>query len=108
MRAVKELKAFAKVHLDPGESTTVTLELGERSFAYYDLVDEAWPEMAGRRDNPAAHVHDGPLHHRQAGWYVDTGTYQLHIGRSSADISHVVDVEVDGGSEPLPASLPLD
>ncbi len=108
LRAVKELRAFAKVHLDPGESTTVILELGERSFAYYDLVDEDWPEMAGRRHNPVAHVHDGPLHHRKAGWYVDGGTYQLHVGRSSADIAHVVDVEVDGGPEPLAASSPVD
>ncbi len=108
LRAVKELKAFAKVHLDPGESTTVSLELGERAFAYYDLVDEAWPEMAGRRHNPVAHVHDGPLHHGRAGWYVDGGTYQLHVGRSSADIAHLLDVDVDGGPEPLAASTPVD
>jgi beta-glucosidase len=108
LRAVKELRAFAKVHLDPGESTTVSLELGERAFAYYDLVDEAWPEMAGRRHNPVAHVHDGPLHHGRAGWYVDGGTYQLHVGRSSADIAHILDVEVDGGPEPLAASTPVD
>jgi hypothetical protein len=105
---VKELRAFAKVHLDPGESVIVTLELGERSFAYYDVVDEAWRELASRRHNPAAHMHDGPLHHGRAGWYVDGGTYQLHVGRSSADIAHVADVEVDGGPEPLAASLPLD
>ena len=108
LRAVKELRAFAKVHLDPGESVTVTLELGERSFAYYDVIDEAWRELASRRHNPAAHMHDGPLHHGRAGWYVDGGTYQLHVGRSSADIAHILDVEVDGGPEPLAASLPLD
>jgi beta-glucosidase len=108
LRPVKELKAFAKVRLDPGESTTVRLGLGERSFAYYDVADEAWQEMVHRRANPPAHVHDGPLHHRQAGWYVDSGTYQLHIGRSSADIAHVLDVEVDGGSEPLATSVSLD
>jgi beta-glucosidase len=108
LRAVKELRAFAKVHLDPGESVTVTLELGERSFAYYDVIDEAWRELASRRHNPAAHMHDGPLHHGRAGWYVDGGTYRLHVGRSSADIAHILDVEVDGGPEPLAASLPLD
>jgi beta-glucosidase len=108
LRAVKELKAFAKVHLDPGESTTVSLELGERSFAYYDVVDRAWPELANRRANPTAHVHDSLLHRGQAGWYVDGGTYQLHVGRSSEDIAHVADVAVDGGPEPLAASLPLD
>jgi beta-glucosidase len=108
LRAVKELKAFAKVHLDPGESTTVILELGERSFAYYDIVDADWPELTERRANPPAHVHDGPLHHRQAGWYVDSGTYQLHVGRSSANIAHVVEVEVEGSPAPLAADVPLD
>jgi beta-glucosidase len=108
LRAVKELKAFAKVHLDPGESTTVTLELGERSFAYYDIVDAAWPELTERRHNPPAHVHDGPLHHAQAGWYVDSGTYQLHVGRSSEDIAHVLEVEVEGSPAPLAADIPLD
>jgi beta-glucosidase len=108
LRAVKELKAFAKVHLDPGESTTVSLELGERSFAYYDVVDDAWSELRHRRANPISHVHDGPLHHAQGGWYVDSGTYRLHIGRSSVDIAHILDVEVDGGAEPLASSVPLD
>ncbi len=108
LRALKELRAFAKVHLDPGESVTVTLELGERAFAYYDVVDEAWRELASRRHNPAAHMHDGPLHHGRAGWYVDGGTYQLHVGRSSADIAHILDVDVVGGLEPLAASAPLD
>jgi beta-glucosidase len=108
LRALKELRAFAKVHLDPGESVTVTLELGERAFAYYDVVDEAWRELASRRHNPAAHMHDGPLHHGRAGWYVDGGTYQLHVGRSSADIAHILDVDIVGGLEPLAASAPLD
>ena len=35
-RPPQELKAFAKVWLDPGESTTVTLQLDERAFAFWD------------------------------------------------------------------------
>ena len=108
LRAVKELRAFAKVWLDPGETATVRLELGERSFAYYDVADADWEELASRRDNPVAHVHDGPLHHRQAGWYVDGGTHRLLVGRSSADIAHTVEVEVAGGPEPLDPATPLD
>jgi beta-glucosidase len=108
LRPVKELRAFAKVWLDPGESTTVHLELGERAFAYYDAADEAWAELAGRRANPAAHMHDSPLHHRRAGWYVEGGTYQLHVGRSSADIAHTVAVEVVGAAEPLDPSVRPD
>jgi beta-glucosidase len=68
-RPPKELKAYAKVWLDPGASTTVQLALGPRAFAYWD---------------PS--VGDGD-------WRVAPGTYELHVGRSSADIAHVVSVE---------------
>ena len=108
LRAVKELKAFAKVRLDPGETATVGLELGERAFAYYDVADEDWALLAARRANPSAHVHDSSLHHRKAGWYVDGGAYRIHIGRSSADIAHAVAVDVAGGPEPLDPSVPPD
>ena len=108
LRAVKELRAFAKVHLDPGESATVSLELGERSFAHYDVVDEAWLDLSDRRNIPVAYVHDAPVHRGRAGWYVEGGTYQLYVGRSSADIAHILDVEVVGGLEALAASAPLD
>ncbi|MGD1053724.1 MAG: glycoside hydrolase family 3 C-terminal domain-containing protein [Candidatus Dormibacteria bacterium] len=108
LRPVKELRAFAKVRLAPGQTTTVRLDLGERAFAYYDAADAAWEELAGRRSNPIAHMHDSPLHPRQAGWYGAPGTYRLHVGRSSADIAHVLDVEVDGGPDPLAASTPVD
>lgn len=67
-RPPQELKAFAKAWLDPGETTTVTLTLDDRSFAYWD---------------PSAH-----------GWCVDPGAYALRIGRSSTDIAHCIDVVV--------------
>lgn len=35
-RPDKELRAFAKVHLDVGEASTVRLDLDRRAFAYYD------------------------------------------------------------------------
>jgi len=60
MRPDKELKGFAKVALEPGESKAVTIELGPRSFAYYD---------------PGA-----------KGWRVDAGRYELLVGASSRDI----------------------
>jgi len=106
-RPVKELRAFAKVWLDPGETMIVSLELNERSFAYYDVVDTDWLTLVDRM--PKTVFHHGPvpasLHRSQPGWYVDSGTYELHIGRSSADISHVVNVEATGGDSPLPSSL---
>ena len=86
----------------------MSLELGERAFAYYDVADQYWPQLAGRRANPPTHMHDSPLHREQAGWYVDQGTYQLHVGRSSAEIAHVVDVDVEGGPAPLNRSVRPD
>jgi beta-glucosidase len=106
-RPVQELRAFAKVRLEPGETATVSLELNERSFAYYDVADTDWPALCERM--PGGVFRHGPipppLHRSEPGWYVDSGTYQLRIGRSSADISQVVEVEVAGGSSPLPCSL---
>ena len=34
-RPEKELKAFAKVELEPGETKTLVLELDEDAFSYY-------------------------------------------------------------------------
>ena len=108
LRPVKELKAFAKVRLGPGESATVGFDLGERSFAYFDVADGDWRELQSRRPISVAHGHEAPLHRERAGWYVAEGTYGLEIGRSSADIAHRVSVAVTGGSEPLDPSAPLD
>jgi beta-glucosidase len=46
-RPDKELKAFAKVHLDAGQATTVKLALDMRSLAYFDDVEQAWVAEAG-------------------------------------------------------------
>jgi beta-glucosidase len=42
IRPEKELKAFAKVMLNPGEQKTVTLRLNQSSFEYYDDVKDKW------------------------------------------------------------------
>jgi beta-glucosidase len=41
-RPVKELKGFAKVSLQPGESRTVRLRLTVRDFSYWDATGHAW------------------------------------------------------------------
>lgn len=41
-RPIRELKAFAKVHLEPGAATTVTLALVERDFHFFDPARSAW------------------------------------------------------------------
>jgi len=55
-----ELRAFRKVSLAAGESTTVTLALSERDFAIWDV--------AGQR------------------WSVRPGEYRIEVGASSRDI----------------------
>ena len=46
-RPEKELKGFAKVELQPGESATVTLPLAMRALAYFDDAKAAWVAEAG-------------------------------------------------------------
>src|SRR5712692_3866159 len=46
-RPDKELKAFAKVHLEPGECKTVTLSIGRSALAYYDDLAHKWVAEAG-------------------------------------------------------------
>ena len=69
-RPEKELKGFAKVFLQAGESQTVTLHLDKRSFAYYNV--EA-------RD-----------------WTVESGQFVLSVGASSRDIRLTQTVTIVG------------
>ena len=69
-RPVRELKAFDKVYLEPGESKVVTFTLDKRAFAYYNTS-----------------IHD---------WCVETGAFTIEIGRSSRDIVLLKDVMVTG------------
>lgn len=47
-RPVKELKGYAKVFLQPGESKDVTIELPERAFAFYDVEKGDFTVEPGR------------------------------------------------------------
>lgn len=60
VRPIKELKGFAKVALQPGETKTVTLTLDAEALAYYD-------------DKPQQ-------------WVAEAGEFEVLIGSSSADI----------------------
>ena len=90
VRPPKELKAFAKVHLEPGETTTVRLVLDRRSFAYWrpepDVPTTTWVQPpTASMTVPAA---------LPPGWTVEPGWYTLFIGRSSADIALVIGLNV--------------
>ncbi len=60
VRPEKELQGFEKIELQAGETKTVTIELNERSFAYYNTNEEDW--------------------------HVESGTYNIMVGASAADI----------------------
>ncbi len=49
-RPEKELKAFKKIELQPGETKTVTLWLGFRAFAYYHPAYKQWITEDGEVD----------------------------------------------------------
>lgn len=92
-RPVRELKAFQKIALDPGETTTVTLDLEPRAFAYYDVGDLFWAEL----DNAGPVPVEGEGRHRtEAGWYVDPGDYRIVSGHSSRDFSGSVVLTLTG------------
>ena len=46
-RPIKELKGFKKVFLRPGDSRRVTLELDQRSFAFFDTTKHLWVAEPG-------------------------------------------------------------
>ncbi len=90
-RPAQELKAWAKVHLAPGETTTVALALDDRAFAWWDVGDATRAAVHGRLPlQPPG----GPREARPEGWRVDPGTYEVRVGRSSEAIEHIVPVEV--------------
>ncbi|MCL2300036.1 MAG: glycoside hydrolase family 3 C-terminal domain-containing protein, partial [Firmicutes bacterium] len=49
-RPEKELKGFTKVFLKPGESKTVTFQLNDRSFSFYNTKSNSWCIEAGDFD----------------------------------------------------------
>ena len=50
VRPEKELKAFAKVALQPAEETVVSFQLEKRDFAYYDVSSHDWAVNPGKFD----------------------------------------------------------
>ncbi len=46
-RPEKELKGFAKLELQPGETKTASFQVGREALAYYDDLERAWVAEAG-------------------------------------------------------------
>ena len=91
-RPPKELKAFARVNLAPGETAAVELRLDDRSFAYWDPGQPEWDELVTRFSAFQSQFVGQPR--RSPGWQVDAGRYEVLIGRSSADIVGRATIEV--------------
>lgn len=73
VRPAKELKAFEKIELQPGEKRTVTFTLNKRSFAYWNT------EIAD--------------------WHVESGVYEVQIGKSVKETLLSEGVEVRSSVE---------
>ncbi|MFP8881132.1 MAG: glycoside hydrolase family 3 C-terminal domain-containing protein [Myxococcota bacterium] len=104
-RPLFELRAFAKVWLDPGQTSNATLELGPRAFAHWDPADPDYESVRARLGPMVALAPGGAGSARRPaeGWYVDAGSYELRVGRSSADIVHLCVVNVPEEVGPIAA-----
>jgi beta-glucosidase len=69
LRPVKELKAFSKVMLEPGESKPVELELPVKNWAFYNDKSKQWD--------------------------LEPGKFTLLIGSSSSDIRQKITITVE-------------
>lgn len=67
-RPNQELKGFQKVHLEPGKSASIKIELNEDAFSYYDDT--------------------------QKKWVLESGKFTIAVGSSSRDIRVSGDVEL--------------
>ncbi|EDY84828.1 Glycosyl hydrolase family 3 N terminal domain protein [Verrucomicrobiia bacterium DG1235] len=80
-RPVRELAAFKKVFLQPGQSQTISLQLGRDAFEQYDA----------ERDT----------------WIVRSGEYTISLGNSSRVLPLEDTIALDGGNLPLPPITPM-
>ena len=67
-RPVKELAAFMKVDLQPGETKKITISLDKRAFAFYNV--------------------------KISDWHVESGDFEICVGSSAADIHLCATVNV--------------
>ncbi len=81
VRPQKELKGFAKVTLEPGETQTVLIQLDFRAFAYY--------------------------HPEYKQWITEDGDFDILIAASAADIRHTLTVTLESTLD-LPCILDME
>jgi beta-glucosidase len=78
-KPVRELKGFARVVLQPGETEPATFGIMPRDLAYWDVVGKQWK--------------------------ADAGDYEIEVGASSRDIRQKASVHLDSTfTEAVPLS----
>ena len=75
-RAKKELKGFAKVHLNKGESKEVVIKFDDKTFRYWNVKTNKWE--------------------------VETGEYTVLIGASCEDIRLSANIFIEGTTDVMP------
>lgn len=75
-RPKRELKGFARVFLEAGESKRITIPLDDKTFRFWNVKTNRWE--------------------------TESGTYQIMIGADSADIRLHGTLEIKGNMEVLP------
>jgi beta-glucosidase len=74
-RPLRELKAFAKVTLAPGETRQLDFDLPPRAFAFYDKSARCWR--------------------------IEEGAFEVSVGFSAADLRQSATLELPGDTLPL-------
>ena len=75
-RPEEELRGFAKVYLEPGETTRVSLALGDEAFRYHNV--------------------------KTGGWEIEGGAYEVRVGASCEDIRLTASVAIVGNGASNP------
>ncbi|WP_180370123.1 fibronectin type III-like domain-contianing protein, partial [Oenococcus oeni] len=79
-KPLKELKGFAKVSLNPGQTKQVEIVLDKRSFSWYNPETDKWQ--------------------------VDNGSYQIQLAASSRDIRLTKNLLIDWSENKVQALSP--
>ncbi|MBK1809773.1 glycoside hydrolase family 3 C-terminal domain-containing protein [Clostridium sp. YIM B02505] len=80
-RPKKELKGFAKVFINPGETKTVTIAFDDKTFRYFNVKTNKWE--------------------------IEQSDYKIMIGASSSDIRLIDSVFIEGTDAPNPYNKEL-
>lgn len=75
-RPVKELKGFKKVFLEAGEEKEISIKLGRRAFAFWNVNTN--------------------------GWCVESGIFEILVGASSADIRLSAEINIKAAQAEIP------